>query len=167
MSWTEERISTLEDSLQTVMKSDNKKNTQLSSHESRLEDLENRLRRNNVRLVGLPEWVEGNTPVEFIEKWLLATMGAEHFSIESLLDPRPWERFQDQELLFWKGWIIRIETLYCRDPDNYQIYARMAQRYVFFGPLSSCTAPEGGFLWRWSDDWGRWSCPTLYYFQPG
>lgn len=82
------------------MKSDNKKNTQLSSHESRLEDLENRLRRNNVRLVGLPEWVEGNTPVEFIEKWLLATMGAEHFSIESLLDPRPWERFQDQELLF-------------------------------------------------------------------
>lgn len=79
MSTAEER-STLKDSLQTDMSSNKKTTHQFSIHDSHLEDLENRLRQNNVRIVGLPERVEGDTPVEFIEKWLTSTLEAEHFT---------------------------------------------------------------------------------------
>lgn len=37
---------------------------------TRVEDLENRLRRNNLRLVGVPEKEEGANPTEFTENWL-------------------------------------------------------------------------------------------------
>lgn len=80
ISAAEERISTLEDSLHPVMKSNKKITQQLSIHDSRLEDIENLLCRNNVRIVGLPERAEGNIPVKFIEKWLISTLGAEHFT---------------------------------------------------------------------------------------
>lgn len=39
----------------------------------RVEDLENRLRRNNLRLVGVPEKEEGSNPTEYVERWLLNT----------------------------------------------------------------------------------------------
>lgn len=38
-----------------------------SSHAARMEDMENRLRRNNVRAVGMPEETEGKNPIAFIE----------------------------------------------------------------------------------------------------
>lgn len=37
--------------------------------------MENRLRRNNIRAVGVPERVEGKNPVAFIEAWLTDTFG--------------------------------------------------------------------------------------------
>lgn len=38
-----------------------------AQHATRLDDLENRLRRNNVRTLGIPERAEGKNPVTFIE----------------------------------------------------------------------------------------------------
>lgn len=40
----------------------------------RAEDLENRGRRKNIRIVGLPEGVEGDNPTRFFESWLPKTL---------------------------------------------------------------------------------------------
>lgn len=48
--------------------------------EMRAEDIENRLRQNNVWILGLPEKVEGRDPTEFIEHWLLEVFGKEVFT---------------------------------------------------------------------------------------
>lgn len=41
----------------------------------RAEDLENRGRRKNIRIVGLPEGVEGDNPTRFFESWLPKVLG--------------------------------------------------------------------------------------------
>lgn len=78
MSAAEERLSTVEDSLHTAVNSNKRLMQQLSIHDSIGTHGESSLK--NTRIVGLPERVERNTPVEFIEKWLISTMGLEHFS---------------------------------------------------------------------------------------
>lgn len=52
----------------------------LDAHGARLEDIENTLCRNNVRIVGFSEKVEGNNPVVFIENWLQSLLGAGVFT---------------------------------------------------------------------------------------
>lgn len=47
---------------------------------NKTDEIENRLRRNNVRIVGLPEKVEGRDPTTFIEEWLQEVFGKEAFS---------------------------------------------------------------------------------------
>lgn len=44
------------------------------------EDIENCLRHNNVRIVGLPEKVEGRDPTEFVEQWLQEVFSKESFT---------------------------------------------------------------------------------------
>lgn len=44
------------------------------------DDIENRLKRNNVRIVGLPEKVEGRDPTALVEGWLQEIFGKEAFS---------------------------------------------------------------------------------------
>lgn len=44
-------------------------------HVPRLDDLENRLRRNNVRALGVIENVADKNSVTFIEQWLLNNLG--------------------------------------------------------------------------------------------
>lgn len=41
-----------------------------TAHGAKLEDMVNRLRRNNVRAVGIPERAEGKNPIIFIENLL-------------------------------------------------------------------------------------------------
>lgn len=45
-----------------------------------MDEMENRPRRHNVRVIGLPERCEGSCPEEFMEKWLWEVFGAETFS---------------------------------------------------------------------------------------
>ena len=45
-----------------------------------MEDLENRSRRSNVRLIGLPENAEGKDACIFLEKWIPEMLGAGSFS---------------------------------------------------------------------------------------
>lgn len=40
-----------------------------------MEEMENRSRRDNVRLVGLPQKSEGSNPIEFLKKWLVEHFG--------------------------------------------------------------------------------------------
>lgn len=46
----------------------------------RADDLENRLRRNNIHILGLTEKTEGQNPCEFIKKWLRDTHPTAQFS---------------------------------------------------------------------------------------
>lgn len=46
----------------------------------RIDDLENRLRRNNVRILGLPELMEGRNPTECIAQWLLDVFDRQNFT---------------------------------------------------------------------------------------
>lgn len=66
----ERRMSSVEDDLNPL-----KQEKRIISF--KMEDMENRLRRNNVRILGLPERCEGYNPVGFMEKWLMETFGKE------------------------------------------------------------------------------------------
>lgn len=49
-------------------------------HDNRIDETENRLRRNNVLILGIPECMEGGNTAEFIEKWLLDVFGKQNFT---------------------------------------------------------------------------------------
>ena len=88
---------------------------------SKAEDLENRSRRQNIRIVGLPEGLEGGSPSEFISKLLRSVVGNDVFPTPPELDrahrapaPKPalgqrpraiiarFHRYQDKErVLRW------------------------------------------------------------------
>uniref|UniRef100_A0A803KDP9 L1 transposable element RRM domain-containing protein n=1 Tax=Xenopus tropicalis TaxID=8364 RepID=A0A803KDP9_XENTR len=76
----ETRVSTLEDTVSPLPNNITVIKQQLQQALDKTEDLENRLRRNNVRIVGLPEKVEGQNPETFIENWLKQTLGNDTFS---------------------------------------------------------------------------------------
>lgn len=82
----EERISAVEDQIPHITKELKRGTQQIAFLLNKVDDLENRLRRNNIRLVGVPEKSEGKDPVAFFESWLLDTVGKDllsaHFSIE-------------------------------------------------------------------------------------
>lgn len=56
-----------------------------SSLKKKLDDLENRSRRSNLRVVGIPENLEGSDPVKFMTEFFLEVLGAEFFSGPLLL----------------------------------------------------------------------------------
>lgn len=47
---------------------------------NKADDIENRLRHNNVRIVGLPGEVEDRDPTTFVERWLQEIFGKEAFT---------------------------------------------------------------------------------------
>lgn len=80
VSETERRISDLEDAVGPVQATQKTHGTKILSLEDKVDDLENRLRRNNLRLVGLPERVEGADPVSFLESWFTQEFGKDCLS---------------------------------------------------------------------------------------
>lgn len=76
----EGRMSTIEDDVAPLKHEVRQVQNLTSTHAACLEDMENRLRRNNVLAVGIPERAEGKNPVAFIERWLNETFGKEAFS---------------------------------------------------------------------------------------
>lgn len=53
---------------------------------TKLEDLENRSRRNNIRVIGIPERDEGPRPTAFVEALLLEVFGEESFAKPPVVD---------------------------------------------------------------------------------
>lgn len=66
----EGRIMSVEDATDSLQAKVTQLEKQVSGMLEHIDDLENRGRRCNVRLVGLPENAEGTDPVKFIETWL-------------------------------------------------------------------------------------------------
>lgn len=80
LTTAEQRISDTEDQVSGLQRTVDILQQQVKSFGEKLEDQENRSRRNNVRIVGLPEGVEGSDAVGFIEKWLPEVLGPDKFS---------------------------------------------------------------------------------------
>lgn len=76
----EGRISTVEDQLPSMQKTLKTATLQIAALLSKVDDLENRSRRSNIRLVGVPEKAEGRDPVAFLESWLSDTVGKDLLS---------------------------------------------------------------------------------------
>lgn len=51
---------------------------QMSTYEIKMDNMKKRIRRKNVRIMGLPEHSEGPDPVIFLEKWLRDLFGKGH-----------------------------------------------------------------------------------------
>ncbi|KAL1268900.1 hypothetical protein QQF64_034263 [Cirrhinus molitorella] len=66
----EERISGTEDEIVQLRARANSLESQVKKLTDKVDDMENRNRRNNVRLVGLPEKEEGNDACTFLEAWI-------------------------------------------------------------------------------------------------
>lgn len=77
---TKRRIPDLVDTVNPVFPAVKTCGTKIKSMEDKVDDLRNRLRRNNLRLVGLPERVEGSDPVSFLESWLTQEFGKDCLS---------------------------------------------------------------------------------------
>ncbi len=80
LTTAEQQISDTEDQVSGLQRTVDTLQQQVKTFGEKLEDQENRSRRNNVRIVGLPEAVEGSDVVGFIEKWLPEVLGPDKFS---------------------------------------------------------------------------------------
>lgn len=76
----EGRISQLEDDLHPLKSEVKNTRRQTGINASKMDEMENRLRRDNVRLMGLPEKSEGPKSIEFLERWFTELLGKETFS---------------------------------------------------------------------------------------
>ena len=76
----EERLSTVEDDLYPLRQEISGLKKQMDMQGAKIDDLENRNRRNNVRIIGMPERSEGASPIAFLEDWFRETFGASSFS---------------------------------------------------------------------------------------
>lgn len=73
----EQRISDAEDDVNKLTSKVSTLESTVKSLADKVDDLECRSRRNNVRLVGLPEKTEGQDATEFLEKWIPEALNME------------------------------------------------------------------------------------------
>lgn len=67
-SAVEGRVSSLEDEMHPVKRDIAANNVVVQRHANHIDDMENHLRRNNVRILGFPEKIEGRNPTAYIEQ---------------------------------------------------------------------------------------------------
>ena len=77
---TECRITELEDTVNTLEKDAGSTREILKEVAWRIDDAENRARRNNLRFVGFLEGAEGSRCGDFLKKWLMETFTPKKFS---------------------------------------------------------------------------------------
>lgn len=71
------------DSLEAALKGLEKANATM---QLKIEDLEGRSRRNNIRIIGIPEGAEGTRPTDFVADLLPKLLGEDNFSLPLLVD---------------------------------------------------------------------------------
>lgn len=86
MDEAEGRISKVEDAVNSgkAKTADLVKQVELLTH--KVDDLENRSRRSNLRLVNLPEKAEGSDAIAFLEKWLPEALGPTEFPSPPIIE---------------------------------------------------------------------------------
>lgn len=127
MAEVENRISHLEDTVINIPKMIATVEKQIGTWQQKTDDFENRMRHNNIRIIGLPEKAEGFNPGDFIEKWLINILPdmevSKAFAVERAhrvpavvprpgLPPRP----------------LLVRRLNCRDRDTILRNARQKKR---------------------------------------
>lgn len=86
MDEAERRISDVEDTVNSETSKIAKLAQQIDDLTSKLDEMENRSRRCNLRLVNLPSRVEGDDPVGYITKWLPEALGATTFPTPLIIE---------------------------------------------------------------------------------
>ncbi|KAI7800009.1 putative LINE-1 type transposase domain-containing protein 1-like [Triplophysa rosa] len=86
MDLAEERISSVEDTVNSEKSKLAEMDKRVESLSQKLDDLENRSRRSNLRLVNLPEKVENPDAAAFLEKWLPETLGTAIFPAPPIIE---------------------------------------------------------------------------------
>lgn len=86
MDLAEERISSMEDVVNTEKSKLEEATKRITFLSRKLDDLENRSRRSNLRVVNLPEKVENPDAVAFLEKWLCETLGRSIFPTPPIIE---------------------------------------------------------------------------------
>ena len=76
----ETSVGAVEDAIPPLQESSDRMQRQIHQLFSKQDDMENRLRRCNLHLIGLPEGAEGKDPTTYLEDLLTATYGREAFS---------------------------------------------------------------------------------------
>ncbi|KAL7831314.1 hypothetical protein SRHO_G00308170 [Serrasalmus rhombeus] len=79
MSEAKSRVSTSEVNIESLQKQTEKMEATIKALTLKVDDLENRSRRSNLRLVGLAERAEGGDMCAFLERWIPQTLGSEVF----------------------------------------------------------------------------------------
>uniref|UniRef100_A0A087XKH7 L1 transposable element RRM domain-containing protein n=1 Tax=Poecilia formosa TaxID=48698 RepID=A0A087XKH7_POEFO len=87
---TEAGISDAESEIETLRAKVDTLESKKKDSEDKVMDLEARSRQNNQRLVNLPEGAEGQNPCEFLEKWLLETLGVGAVAVQRVNRIGPW-----------------------------------------------------------------------------
>lgn len=170
----EERVSGLEDNVLPITKEIKWLKEQLSKQASKLDEMENRSRRDNVRLIGLPERSEGANPIAFLEKWLGELIGKESFSASFSIirahripfrapseggHPRPlllrFLNYQDKVTLLRK---IR---------EAGEVFFLKEQKYRFIPTSLRICRGVGQSLPRQNAIYKNLSCPMLFYIRQG
>lgn len=120
-----DRVTSLENSYQTLAAEHKKL-------QEKCIDLENRSRRQNIRIIGIPEGIEANKPTEFLSKFLTKVLGEENFDGPILIDrahrslapkPRAGERPRPM--------IARLH--YYADKDKIMLLSRTKGKLFFEG----------------------------------
>ncbi|KAL7881038.1 hypothetical protein SRHO_G00032920 [Serrasalmus rhombeus] len=96
----------------------------------KLDDLEGRSRRNNIKIVGVPEGEEKGKPVEFVAGLLPKLLGATHFAEPLIIDlqPKPPEGAKAHTIIarvhFYteKEWILRLRAGRNLDYNGHKVY---------------------------------------------
>lgn len=78
---TENRIGAVEDTLHPLRHASEEMQRQIQQLHSHQNEMENRLRRCNLRFIGIPEKEEGTDPATFLENLLIQSYGREAFSV--------------------------------------------------------------------------------------
>lgn len=73
----ETRISKVEDDISSLASKESSLQKKVHELTLKLDDLENRHRRSNLRLIGLPEGTEGGDAVSFLQTWLPEVLGTD------------------------------------------------------------------------------------------
>lgn len=126
----EERIGRAEDNLESmhsVMKTLQEKCARL---ETKVEDQENRARRNNLRLIGLPEKAEGRDMCAFLEGWLPKALGADTFPTPPVVE-RAHRIGRPSAGRDPKPRTVIMKFLNCRDKENAMRAARAKKSVLF------------------------------------
>ncbi|XP_018425358.1 PREDICTED: LINE-1 type transposase domain-containing protein 1 [Nanorana parkeri] len=76
----EGRVSGLEDTTTPLLSDVKTALHDISAHTLKMDDVENRLRRNNIRAVGIPERTEGANATDYMESWLCEVFGKTYLS---------------------------------------------------------------------------------------
>mgnify|MGYP002804907541 CR=1 FL=1 len=74
MKETETKIKELDPSVSTLKKKCDTMAKELKVANDRLKDTDNRSRRHNIRIIGMPEQIEKPSAELYVEKWLTATV---------------------------------------------------------------------------------------------